>query len=118
MNKTIKTQAKIVSTISCLSLALIFGPLTLTGHPAKTSSQTQTLIAQRCNSKYRIIVQPRGETVNLLQTFNQNAAIIGTIENDTVVEFRGWDETGQWAHIITLGGIEGWIWGGYITCDF
>ncbi len=116
MNKTIKTQAKIVNTISCLTLALIFGPLTLTGHPAKTS--TQTLIAQRCNSKYRIIVQPRGETVNLLQTFNQNAAIISTIENDTLVEFRGWDETGQWAHIITLGGIEGWIWGGYITCDF
>jgi hypothetical protein len=118
MDKTIKIHPKNITTITGLSLALIFGPLTTLGHTAKTPNPTQNLIAQRCNSKYRLVIQPTGETVKVLRTFNQNAEIVGTIEDGTIIEFRGWDNTGQWAHIISPGEIEGWIWGGYITCNF
>lgn len=83
-----------------------------------TPKTEATILAQRCNSEFRMVMTPEGGPINVRDRNNVDAKVIASIPNRSVVLFKGLDQSENWADIITNRGqgFEGWVWANYLSC--
>lgn len=119
--KTIVNLGKTLTFITLVSLSL-------GGANAISAAETNSTLTQnrdeyrvaqaRCTSELMMVMTPEGGPLKVRDRRNINAKVIAMIPNGSVVLRKGWDETGNWANIITDrgNGFEGWVWASYLSC--
>lgn len=120
MNKVVNF-GQALSIIALVSLSLGSTKAISATQTNLTPSQNRNefLVAQqRCNSQFMMVSTPEGGPLKVRDNNNINAKSFGTVPNGSVVLRKGWDQSGDWANIITDGGngYEGWVWANYLTC--
>ncbi|MGE5657329.1 MAG: hypothetical protein ACM37W_12040 [Actinomycetota bacterium] len=77
-----------------------------------------TILAQSCNSEFRMVMTPEGGPINVRDRSNIDGKVIASIPNRSVVLFKRLNDSGDWANIITNRGqgFEGWVWANYLSC--
>lgn len=119
--KTIVALGKTLTSITLVSLSL--GSASAISATPSNFTQNQNhdeyQVAQaRCTSEFMMVSTPDGGPLNVRDRRNIDGKVIATIPNGSVVLRKGWDQSGDWANIVTNrgNGFEGWVWANYLTC--